>query len=174
MENIRNLKGQFKNGNIGFWHGKHRSKKTKKKISKANTGKHPTKKTLKKMSKASTGRHHSKNVRKRMSEAKKGKNNSMFGRRGELHPLWRGGISFEPYGLEFNENLKEVIRNRDKRKCWICEKTELENCKKLDVHHIDYNKQNNNPENLILLCHSCHTKTNHYRKKWINFFTKKK
>jgi len=86
------------------------------------------------------------------------------------HHLWKGGISFEPYGLEFNDDLKEVIRNRDRRKCQICVKTELENGKKLSVHHCDYNKQNNNPNNLIILCQNCHSKTNHNREYWIKKF----
>lgn len=42
--------------------------------------------------------------------------------------------------------------------------------KKHDVHHIDYNKFNCNPENLITLCKSCHVKTNHNRNYWINYF----
>ena len=89
---------------------------------------------------------------------------------GEKHWNWQGGKSFEPYGLEFNEDLKEVIRNRDRRKCVICEKTELENGEKLTVHHIDYEKLNNNPNNLISLCHSCHSKTNYNKDYWINYF----
>ena len=90
----------------------------------------------------------------------------------EKHPLWQGGISFEPYSLEFNEDLKEVIRNRDRRKCQICGKTELENNKKLSVHHIDYNKKNSDPKNLISLCKNCHAKTNIKRKYWIKYFKK--
>ena len=89
---------------------------------------------------------------------------------GEKHYNWQGGKSFEPYGLEFNEDLKEVIRNRDRRKCQICEMTELEQGKKLSVHHIDYNKLNNDPKNLITLCKSCHMKTNFNRNYWIKFF----
>jgi len=92
---------------------------------------------------------------------------------GEEHYNWQGGISFEPYGLEFNEDLKEVIRNRDRRKCQICKKIELENKEKLTVHHIDYNKQNNNPNNLISLCRKCHSKTNYNRDYWIEYFKTK-
>lgn len=88
----------------------------------------------------------------------------------EKHPRWLNGKSFEPYGLEFNEDLKEVIRNRDRRKCFICEKTELENKEKLTVHHKDYDKQNNNPNNLISLCRKCHIKTNRNRNYWPNYF----
>lgn len=91
--------------------------------------------------------------------------------KGEKHINWNNGSSFEPYGLEFNEDLKEVIRNRDRRKCFICEKTELDNGEKLKVHHIDYCKQNNDPQNLISLCKNCHSKTNHNREHWENILT---
>lgn len=91
----------------------------------------------------------------------------------ENHCQWLGGKSFEPYGLEFNNDLKDVIRNRDRRKCFICGKTELENKAKLIVHHIDYNKQNNNPKNLVSLCRKCHLKTNYGRTNWIDYFKNK-
>jgi hypothetical protein len=90
--------------------------------------------------------------------------------RGANHWNWKGGINVDPYGLEFNENLKEVIRNRDRRKCRICEMTELENKRKLEVHHIDYNKENCDPKNLITLCLKCHGKTNYNREYWTNYF----
>ena len=92
--------------------------------------------------------------------------------RWEKNNNWQGGKSFEPYGLEFNEDLKEVIRNRDRRKCQLCEKTELENKAKLHCHHIDYDKRNNNPNNLISLCTKCHMKTNFNRNYWVNYFKK--
>ena len=88
----------------------------------------------------------------------------------ERHWNWQDGKSFEPYGLEFNEDLKEVIRNRDRRKCQISGKTELELGYKLSVHHIDYDKKNNDPKNLISLSKKWHTKTNYNRKYWIRFF----
>lgn len=105
--------------------------------------------------------------RKRPDLIKRNKENPL---KMDNNPNWQGGISFEPYGIEFNEDLKEVIRNRDRRKCQMCKKTELENQEKLSIHHIDYNKQNNNPNNLITLCRKCHLKTNHNRDYWINYF----
>ena len=92
---------------------------------------------------------------------------------GDKNPSWQNGKSFELYGLEFNEDLKEVVRNRDRRKCQICGKTELENKVKLSIHHKDYDKKNNNPDNLISLCIICHIKTNRNRKYWINYFYEK-
>ena len=86
--------------------------------------------------------------------------------KGEDHPNWLGGKSFEPYGLAFNKDLKNIIRTRDK-KCMVCGKLGKE---KLSVHHIDYNKHNNNPNNLISLCRSCHIKTNYKRENWLEYF----
>lgn len=88
----------------------------------------------------------------------------------ENHPCWRGGISFEPYGLEFNLKLKLKIRQRDNFICQECKKSEKKLKQKLSIHHIDYNKKNNNLNNLISLCKKCHAKTNFKRNDWINYF----
>jgi len=108
--------------------------------------------------------------RRKMSESRKGEGNSMYGRRGGNCPNWQGGISFEPYSPEFNRQLKELIRNRDNYQCQICGMPECENIYKLHIHHIDYNKKNLNPINLISLCTSCHTKTNYKREYWEAYF----
>jgi hypothetical protein len=91
-------------------------------------------------------------------------------RSGENHWNWQDGKSFEPYGIEFNDELKERIRKRDGYTCQECGKTQKELDRKLDVHHIDYDKQNNNEDNLISLCSSCHMKTNYNREDWIEHF----
>jgi len=83
---------------------------------------------------------------------------------GDKNPSWKGGISFEPYSVDWTKTLKKAIRERDKYICQIC-KNEGNH-----VHHIDYNKKNCNPYNLITLCHRCHSKTNHNRKFWIETF----
>lgn len=72
------------------------------------------------------------------------------------------------YGHEFTEELKEFVRDRDERTCQLCHAPESEQGPRLDVHHIDYDKSNNVPENLISLCHSCHTRTSQVkgRKRW--------
>ena len=110
-----------------------------------------------------------------------GKNNPMYGKlrpehseriSGENHWNWQDGKSFEPYGEEFNDSLKEQIRKRDNFICQECGKIEEVLGCKLDVHHIDYDKTNNKPENLICLCKSCHAKTGFNREDWINYFKK--
>ena len=92
---------------------------------------------------------------------------------GKLHYNWQGGISFEPYGLEFNKKLKEQIRKRDGYICQECKFPQRRLKRKLDIHHIDYNKKNNNPENLISLCSSCHIQTNFKREDWNLYFKEK-
>lgn len=62
-----------------------------------------------------------------------------------------------PYPKEFNKKLKQMIFKRDGGICQECHKLI---CDRYAIHHIDYNKENNNPENLILLCQSCHNPTN--------------
>lgn len=90
--------------------------------------------------------------------------------RGEKHCNWCGGISWEPYGMGFNKVLKETIRCRDNHACQIGSCNKKQNGRKFPVHHIDYNKKNNNPENLITLCNFHHTKTNFNRNYWKEYF----
>lgn len=92
---------------------------------------------------------------------------------GKNNPLWQDGKSFEPYGIEFNKELKGKIRKRDNCVCQECGRTQKELKRLLNVHHIDYNKQNNSPLNLISLCLKCHMKTNHNRKHWKQYFQMK-
>lgn len=84
------------------------------------------------------------------------------------------GIPYEnsDYSEEFNDSLKESIRKRDEYRCQICGLKQEKNYRKLDVHHIDYNKKNCKENNLTSLCYNCHKKTNYNRKHWINYFKK--
>lgn len=93
--------------------------------------------------------------------------------KGEKNNRWRGGASFEPYGKEFNKALKENIRKRDNYSCQECGYIQKQLGYKLSIHHIDYNKQNNNPNNLISLCKNCHMQTIFNRKDWIKYYQDK-
>lgn len=93
--------------------------------------------------------------------------------RGKNHHNWQGGLSFEPYGIEFNNKLRKQIRKRDNYICQECGLTQEQLGYKLSVHHIDYNKKNNKPDNLISLCRSCHLQTNYKRKDWTQYFQDK-
>ena len=47
-------------------------------------------------------------------------------------------------------------------------------CTAINVHHIDYDKNNSNPNNLIVLCKGCHAKTNFNREYWGSYFKHEK
>lgn len=83
----------------------------------------------------------------------------------ENSPSWKGGKSFEPYSIDWTQSLKRGIRQRDQYTCQICGKEPA-----VYIHHIDYDKKNCNPDNLITLCQNCHSKTNHNRDYWIDYF----
>lgn len=81
---------------------------------------------------------------------------------------WYGHIL--PYSFEFNNEMKNFVRMRDDYTCQLCGVHESEYYKKLTCHHIDYNKLNSMPSNLITLCVSCNSKANNHREYWINYF----
>lgn len=99
-----------------------------------------------------------------------------YNQNGKDNPNWQGGKSFEPYCEKFDDKIKEKIRDEFNRKCFICDKSEIDNNKRLSIHHIDYNKKQGCDEvnwKLIPLCQSCHAKTNFDRDYWENLITQK-
>jgi len=124
--------------------------------------------------------------------ASKGENNGMFGKHfseetkqlmhekailrydgnPRNHPSYIENLDRE-YSLEFSNILKQQIRKRDNYICQYCKVKEENYYRKLDVHHIDYNKQNCNEENLITLCGLCNVKANTNRDYWYSFYTYK-
>lgn len=92
---------------------------------------------------------------------------------GENHPNWLNGISKEPYSFDFNDKLKEKIRKRDNFTCQECGYTQEQLGYTLHVHHANYDKKNNNPNNLISLCRGCHPKTNFNRDDWREYYQEK-
>ena len=88
---------------------------------------------------------------------------------GEKSYQWQGGKSFEVYPKEFKQ-IKKFILERDNYQCQFPGCTEIHD--RLHIHHIDYNKKNNNPENLITLGTSCHARTIGKKKRlyWTEFY----
>ena len=127
------------------------------------------------------GKKHNKEVREKMSLSQIGMVHTLERRlkqstrmRGERNHFWEGGKTKEIYPEGWNKILKNIIRERDDYICQMegCGIHQDELSCKLDVHHIDYNKDNIDPKNLISLCRSCHIKTNCNRDYWLNYFNK--
>jgi len=176
--------------NAKYWLGKKFSLITKKKISKKLTGIKRSKETKKKYKERSERLWQNPEYKKHMSEVHKGQIVWNKGKKlhypvwnkgkkcpecskrvsGKNHPNWQGGISRLPYSLDFTPKVKEFIRKRDNHKCQLCGQSQTENKRQLSIHHISYNKQNSNSENLIGLCCSCNTKVNKNREYWTKFF----
>lgn len=173
------VKTEFKKGDKGYWLGKKRPEMGEI-FKKANKGRKASKETKKRMSIAHSGERHwnwkgDKGFQKG-NELRKGlKPDNGFpkghlswnkGLPPENQPAWLGGKSFEPYSIDWTETLKRSIRERDHYLCQLC--SQYGNV----IHHIDYNKKNCDPENLITLCAICNGKVNFNRNYWLNYFIK--
>jgi 5-methylcytosine-specific restriction endonuclease McrA len=83
------------------------------------------------------------------------------------------GKGMSSYPIQFNKALKEFIIRRDGYKCILCSAPYSKTKNRFHVHHIDYDKMNCNPSNLVTLCPSCHIITNYSRKYWCTKLNKK-
>lgn len=136
-----------------------------------NMGKKCSEETKRKMSVAhkeeipwNKGRELPSLTRLRMSLGRRGKSI------GASNPNWKGGIAATPYSPEFDSSYKKEISAVYKDKCALCEKGR----DRLHTHHINFNKQDNMMWNLIPLCNSCHSKTNHNRPYWISLLEERR
>jgi hypothetical protein len=79
---------------------------------------------------------------------------------GKNNPQYKHGNSYNPYPKEFRRIRRSVLK-RDGIKCFLCgtEKAPIRPGHvrtNLDVHHIDWDKENNDITNLVTLCLKCH------------------
>ena len=110
------------------------------------------------------GRQCSKETKLKMSIVKK-----RDAKCGIANHAWKGGISFEPYCNLFTKEFKERVREFWGRRCALCGKEEIELNRKLDIHHVTYNKEtccDDSKHLFVPLCASCHRKTNFNRECW--------
>lgn len=183
----RYIQAHVNRGRAGYWTGKKRSEKTLKKMWKGRDkfltkygsprkGKYHTKEAKRKISKNRLGKgmgpKYTEEMKQKMQELHLGMKNPAYGRKrlGADSNNWKGGISFDPYPIGWTDILKESIRQRDGYKCQLCDKTQKQEGRKLSVHHIDYDKDNLDPTNLISLCKVCNSKVNGNRIAWTRFF----
>lgn len=166
-EEIKIRRENFKGANNPFY-GKGHTEESNQKNREAHLGRKMSEEARMKMSethrknKIWVGRSHSSESKKKQSLVKMGSKN----------PVWKNGASFYPYSLEWRRTLKEKIRQRDNNVCQLC----LYDIAVLGIgwatHHIDYDKDNCDEENLILLCKRCHGRTNHTKRElWTSLFT---
>ena len=186
----------FKKGQKPWNKGKPMSEITKKRVSEAKKGTKSHRKGI--VYEKEYGVEIANKIKKKMSEKAQlrlGEKNSFYGKQhteltknkiselrkgkciGSENPAWLGGKSFEPYSPEFNDELKKKILKKHGYKCVECPMTNKEHIRKykktLGDHHIDYNKKNNDEDNLIPLCLKCHAKTNINRNYWTTYFQSK-
>ncbi|HUV46148.1 MAG TPA: NUMOD3 domain-containing DNA-binding protein [Dehalococcoidia bacterium] len=170
---------------LGFSGRKH-TDETKQKMSLSAKGRGLTTEQRQKLSIALTGRCLSWEHRQKVALAMQGNQNRMgiphseeikrtmsMERLGAGNGNWRGGASFLPYPIEFNNQLKNQIRLRDNYQCQKCGVPEVECIRKLSIHHIDYEKANCLSDNLISLCLKCSSEVNGNREYWQPFFNEK-
>jgi hypothetical protein len=89
--------------------------------------------------------------------------------RGENHPNWQGGISYEPYCPKFNDDLRMRVRMFFEERCIICGVHRKDERRNLSVHHVEYSKSaccDGKPVHFAAVCTSCHMKTNYDRARW--------
>lgn len=187
---------EYREKKINSMTGLKRTEASRKKMSDAAKGKPKllSEEQRKRRSELSKGRKHSKESIKKIRESKLGKHPSEETRKklitshigqkawnkdkecpqwsGEKSPVWKGGVSFEPYCEKFNRNFKKRTRAFWNHTCFLC--GGLENGRSHTVHHIHYDKKmccNGSPQDVIILCASCHAKTNHNRDYWESHLT---
>jgi len=141
--------------NNSFYGRKH-TEESKAKMRKAHLGKKLTEKHKEKI----RSYRHTKEARQKISDAQKG----------SINHFWQGGIFIDSYPIEFSNILKQEIRIRDNYTCQECGRVQEELGYSLCVHHIDYNKENNDFNNLVALCRSCHAKTGFSRRDWTIYY----
>lgn len=84
---------------------------------------------------------------------------------------WRGGISCEPYcDVWLDKDFKNDIFERDGYRCQNPDCRHTSDNLPLHRHHIDYDKKNCHPWNLITLCNSCNARANFKRECWTKFY----
>lgn len=86
---------------------------------------------------------------------------------GENNSNWKGGLSRAPYPYNWASISKSIIE----RDGSICKNP---NCgvsdKRITVHHIDYDKMNCDPSNLIAVCETCNSVANFGRQQWYEYY----
>lgn len=143
------------------------------KMSEVKKGKKQSPETIRKKVDARAGYRHDEETKKRIRETNIqtwSREEVRFQSIGENNATWFGGKTKERYPVGWSRFYKDTIRDRDGNACQMCGVKE-EGGVGHNVHHIDYDKSNLSPDNLISLCKTCHGITNFNRDQWTIGFT---
>jgi hypothetical protein len=118
--------------------------------------------TSENMSKAQIGKKHKKITKNKMSLSHGGTGNP---------------YENNYYSGKFSKKLRTIIKERDNYTCQNpkCNCTKEEHYKKynrdIEVHHIDYDRENCKENNLITLCHKCNIEANFNRDYYYAYYS---
>lgn len=87
---------------------------------------------------------HGENVSKSLKGVNAGKNN----------PAWRGGYEETNLTAKQKQSIRDQLGNR----CQVDESHESIAGRSFDIAHLDGDVENNEPDNLTVLCRRCHSK----------------
>jgi hypothetical protein len=149
-----------------------------------NYGKPLSPERRKKIGEQSRNRRHSDETKQKCGNVNRGKKFSEEHRRkisigvsGSNNYNWRGGISCEPYCQQWTDKEYKdwLINKRDAGKCQNSQCNGKS--KKICLHHINYDKKDCRPANLITLCISCNSKANkdrEWHESWYSLLLKRR
>jgi hypothetical protein len=169
------LNPNSKKGENNPFFGRKHTTKTKDKIRNSDYNKN-----LKGKNNPMWGKHHSEATKLKQREAQierfqdpkerekiSGENNSNY-----IH-----GLSKSAYSKEFTQYLRNEIKERDNYTCQCCGFTQEQHLEKynrdIEIHHIDYDRENCNKNNLITTCKQCNINANHNRDYYYAYYTYK-
>lgn len=149
----------LKGSQVAWNKGIPRTEEVKEKIRIAHTGKVLSLEHRQAIGKGNEGGKRSEETRLQMSLAASGERSSQ----------WKGGIAYEPYCVIWGDkDYKQSIKDRDNNECQNTGCWKVSD--KLVGHHIDYDKKNCHPWNIITICDSCNSRANNDREQWIKFY----